>query len=477
MRGHGDDIDAAVADLVRSVADGVAPLGWRRRDLGGYALATFTRDFTGGVFLGLELTRRSFSWPADWPVEVTVRLGVGYGPALDLMPLLTLDPDVVLVPAAPQAAGSGLPVSLTGPRSVAAASRDVLAYIQDQEKPLTEQFPDVDSLERALDRSGDTRDVADREGARDRYSRRRHLTLLTAMGRTDDAREGLAAYLLAQPDADSSVDGRFPRQLGRWLDRGAPVAPPLEETLAQLPPRPQMPHRPRPTLTEARDRAQQRREAVDTVRKQASGRTPEQLRALLVAEYDRRGVTASESGIATAVAAIQAGLRPFGRARLAIDGIRLLTSWGSDMVQLVKTGPPVVPAWRQPPERATFIVRTWSPKRTAVVGLDPDIDSWLTQVWPPTREPLGQREQVDVWLSYADTSTPEAVSIVAHIGDRRVGTLNTQDATALHKIISAAEIFDEQPCLRGQLTRADHMSVILEIPIPDTPESSNPATA
>jgi hypothetical protein len=37
--------------------------------------------------------------------------------------------------------------------------------------------------------------------------------------------------------------------------------------------------------------------------------------------------------------------------------------------------------------------------------------------------------------------------------------------------MAAADLFDEQPCLLGRLTRpADHTSVILEIFLPATPE-------
>ncbi|MDX6213924.1 MAG: hypothetical protein QOF82_3011 [Frankiales bacterium] len=471
MRGQAEDIEQAVAELGRVVGADLEGRGWRRRDLGGWAVAAFTKDLPGGVFLGVELARRSFRWPADWPVEVTVDLGAGYGPALDLMPLLTLVPEVVLVPAAAPEVGSGVPVSVTGPRSVAAAGRDVLAYIRGQEQQLAGLFPDVDALERALRGDGAAEPASGEGKGRTRGRRREHLTLLTAMGRTDAARQGLADYLDGQRGPDPDVDTRFARQLGRWLDRGAPTPPPLEDTLALLPAQPRLVRPSRPSLADARDRAKDRREAVETVREQAKGKTPQQLRVMLAAEYDRRGITVSQAAIATAAGTIQASLRPFGRTRLAVHGVRMLTSWGSDLVQLVKTGPPPVPQWRQPPEWASYPVRTGSSTRSAVVRLDPDTERWLAQVWPPGDHPLGQRQQVDVWLSHPDDPEGGHEPIVAHIGDSRVGTLAAEDAVALRQVMAAAHLFDEQPCLPGRLTRpADHTSVILEISLPATPQ-------
>jgi hypothetical protein len=473
MGGHSEEIQQAVAELGRVVGGELVARGWRRRDLGGWAVAAFTKELSGGVFLGVELAQRSFRWPADWPVEVAIDLGGGYGPALDLMPLLTLVPKVVLVPAAAPEVGSGVPVSLTGPRSVAAAGRDVLAYIEAQQQELAGMFADADALELAL-RRGDVTQPADDEGAgHSRDLRREHLTLLAAMGRTDVVRQGLADYLDARHAPDSDVDSRFARQLGRWLDRGAPTAPPLEDTLALLPAQPR-PVRPlRPSLADARDQAKERREAVETVREQAKGKTPQQLRAVLALEYDRRRITASPAAIAMAAGTIQASLRPFGRSRLAAHGVRMLTSWGADLVQLVKTGPPPVPAWRQPPEGASYPVRTGSSTCSAVVRLDEDTEGWLAEVWPPADDPLGQRQQVDVWLSHPDGPVPGEAPLVAHIGDRRVGVLAAEDAAALRQDMTAADLFDEQPRLRGRLMRpADHTAVFLEIPLPETPDAT-----
>ena len=476
MGGQAEDIERAVADLVLLVGSDLAARGWRRRVLGGWSVGSFTKDLSGGVFLGVDLTRKSFRWPAAWPVEVGLELGAGYGPALDLMPLLTLIPEVVMVPSAPPDAGSGLPVSLTGPRSVAAAGRDVLAHIHAQEQRLADLFPDVDTLERALRGAAATDLASGQTDGRMWDHRRKHLTLLTAMGRTDAARLGLADYLAGLHGPGPDVDTRFARQLGRWLDRGAPTAPPLEDTLVLLPAQPQLLSPPRPSLADARDRSKDRRQAVETVREQAKGKTLEQLRIMLATEYDRRGITVSQAAVATAAATIQASLRPFGRTRLAVHGVRMLTSWGSDLVQLVKTGPTPVPAWRQPPEQASYPVPTGSSTRSAVVRLDPDTEGWLTQVWPPEDDLLGQREQVGVWLRRSDDPTAGAELIIAHIGERRVGTLTAQDAADLRQIMAAADIFDEQPNVRGTLTRpVDHTPAILEIPLPATPQQ--PQTA
>lgn len=71
---------------------------------------------------------------------------------------------------------------------------------------------------------------------------------------------------------------------------------------------------------------------------------------------------------------------------------------------------------------------------------------------------------IDVWLTRADLAGP----LVAHIGEQRVGTVRLSKTTEFDHALRAAAVFDEDPFVRGRLTRADGTDpVALEIPLPE----------
>jgi hypothetical protein len=166
----------------------------------------------------------------------------------------------------------------------------------------SDQFCDAAAIEAALrpgERAGLTGDGEQdgQHGERaDYYETALHLTLLAAMGRHDQARRVLARYPGGgRVEPISPDDRRFIRQLTRWLDAGGPTAPPIAETLAELP---SAPRPPRPSWSETHAEVKSKSAALDAVRAQSAGTSLAQLQELLAAEYARRGLQIAPSAIA-----------------------------------------------------------------------------------------------------------------------------------------------------------------------------------
>lgn len=239
MRGHPKQIDQAQLELASIVSHDLSGHGWVQRDLDRHSIAVLTRDTGNGVMATAELFRTSFQWPEDWPIEVGVRIGVGYEPALNLMPLLTLDPDVALLAADRQQSRPGFTVTLGDVGDVAAAARNIVAVITDQAVPFARRFADAAAIDAALserhrrrrrpastDTPHDGADVDDfNNGDSDHHTEQR-LLLLAAMGRHDETRTLLTTYPSRHGDEPIDRDDRrFIRQLTRWLDADGPSAP------------------------------------------------------------------------------------------------------------------------------------------------------------------------------------------------------------------------------------------------------------
>jgi hypothetical protein len=460
--GHRNEIDTALAELAGRVADTLAADGWVRRELASFRLASYTLEIQGGVIAAAELDRTSFGWPDHWPVPLRVRVGVGFEPALGLMPLLTLQPDPSVLEA-----GEPLAVALDGVGQVAEVSRQVAAFINRQAVPFAEGFADARAIADAL--QAEREDPSETETFR-QYNLRLELTLLAASSRRDEVRALLPAYQSSRPEDWDLSDRRFVRQLTRWLDSGATTVPPIADTLALLPTR----HRSeRPSFSDVRQRAKGRREALDAVRANSKGKTLAELTELVTLEYGNRGLELAPSAAALSASMLQTEQQPFGRVLSAVRAVQALKSYGGDTIRLFKSASDDPPAWLEPPDRASYVVPTIGMKRQTTVELDAEAQPWLNKVVREAARPLGQVFLIDVWLD-----VDEAGLLVAHVGPRRVGRLSPSDTAAFGSILRAAALFDEDPLLGGRLSRQTPESPwLLEIPVPADSPAAGEGTA
>jgi hypothetical protein len=436
MRGHPNEISEALARLGQGVADRLSAAGWNRRLEGERPIAILTRPTPDGVMTVAKIDRRRFRWPEPWPVEVEVSLGIGYEPALNLMPLLTLLPQAMLITDPHR-----LTVSLSEPDTVEVATQQIVDFVTENAATVSREFPDAAAIDQQLQQR-----IAD-------VDRQRRLLVLATMGRLEDTRALLATYPGENPGRD---DRRFVRQLQRWLDAGAPVPPPAEDTLASLP------RRVRAQPSSRVDSRGGTKAALDAIRAQSKGKTLEQLHDVVAVEYASRGIT-----LTPAAADFQAHLlhreqqQRFGRARTALTSLRMLTAVGADAIRMFKHQPDD-PEWLRPPDRASYPVIT-DRSRSIAVHLDAAAEPWLTRIRKEATRRFGPAIMVEVWLTReGPTAAP-----VAHIGGQRVGTVRSDDVRQFDETFRAAGIFDEDPVLTGQLTQpGDTWPPILEIPLP-----------
>lgn len=471
-----EQIDRALSDLADAVSGALREQGWVRRDLDTRRLVVLTHDVGNGVLVTAEL-RAPADWSSpQWPVELVLDVGVGYEPALNLMPLLTMPIHVALLPDYEPPATSTFATSMNGVGEVKPVAHQIVAIISDHAPGVAQRFPDADAIERAIPQrqpnpNGDG-DLPDpRVGPHFDYDRHTllRLVLLTASGRHDDARTLLAAYPSSPADEPiDREDRRFIRQLTRWLDAGGPAAPPIAETLAELPrkPIPPRPAGPRSSWTAARARSKLQDDAMEAVRPRSAGKTVEEIIELLTVEYAQRDVDAGTAAIAAVADGMhfeqQLRRTPLRRVRSTVAGIGLVNGFLRDVVRAVRSDLASIPQWLQPPARAAYPLTRDTSHYTAIT-LDPDARSGLVRAWTETPRRVANLASVDVWLT-RDTDTG---GLVAHVGDRRVGTIGPDQAGAYSEALRAAAMFDEDPVTRGWLLKlrsAD--ALILEIPAP-----------
>ncbi|MGI8760244.1 MAG: hypothetical protein ACR2LF_02870 [Jatrophihabitantaceae bacterium] len=470
MGGHPDEIDQALTTLSATVADRLSAAGWSRRVLDGDRTdATLTRSTQNGVIDVIEIHRTSFQWPDDWPVEVETSLGVGYEPALNLMPLLTVHLRAALIDDPEHGRTNSFTVQLTGRDDVDQAAQRIVQFANDHASAYAEHFPDAAAIdghlrcevETAQARSEDEGDDEDGDPSASDFDTQLRLVVLAAMGRHEETRVLLATYPAEQTDRTIDRDDRrFIRQLTRWLDAGGPVAPPIEETLAQLPRRARPP---RPSWSNARAESKAKKEALDAARAKFKGKTLDQLKQLIADEYSARGIEIAPSVVDFNAEMLQTEQQPFGRARTALKAIRMLKSSGGDMIRLIKHASDDDPEWLQPPDRAAYPMIA-DRNRYTPVQLDAAANDLLERVRTEGPRRMGPWVLIDVWLAREDPIGP----LVASIGAHRVGTIPETHANEFDSAMRAATLFDEDPFVRGRLTAADGTgAIVLEISLPE----------
>jgi hypothetical protein len=479
MRGHPDEIEQALTTLSENVAGRLSAAGWSRRVLDDDRTdATLSRETQNGVIAVVEIHRTSFQWPDDWPVEIEASLGVGYEPALNLMPLLTLDPRAALIHEPEGGHENSFTVELKGPASVAQTAERIVKFVEERAPTVAQNFPNASAIDEQLqreveaaqtwsDEEGEENDAS--SGASD-FDTQLRLVVLAATGRHDETRSLLATYPSEQTDERIDRDNRrFVRQLGRWLDAGGPVAPPVEETLAQLPRRARPP---RSSWSDARAKSSAKKEALDAARAESKGKSLDQLKELIAAEYTTRRIEIAPSVIDFNAEMLQTEQQPFGRARNALKALRMLKAGGGDMIRLIKNASDEDPDWLQPPDRAAYPMIA-DRNRYTPIKLDAEARDWLERVRTEAPRRMGPWVLVDVWLSKNEI----AGLIRAHIGERLVGTITPGDADEFNDVMRAAVLFDEDPFVRGRLTTTDMTAaVVLEIPLPQHPDRQAAAT-
>jgi hypothetical protein len=298
--------------------------------------------------------------------------------------------------------------------------------------------------------------------------------LLAAAGRHDEARDALAGYqATGEWPVTEAEYRRFARQLTLWMDGGGILPDP---PTCPVRPTPDWSERARPSFGDVRQKSRARREAFDSVRAQAAGKSREELRAMLRDEYARRDVAVSQLAIEVSIEAIERRRTPLGTVTATVQGVAVVAHQGwrlakgiAGFVKLMRGGevPDRAgrPEWLEPPDDAAYPVKgdrnrdDWM-----TVELDDDAGGFLQRAHAAVGPLLGGGPAVlrpidtvllDAWLSW-DTS-PHTVSslLTVHVGDQRVGALAPADAERFAAVMDTAARRQEFPRMKATLTTFD----------------------
>jgi hypothetical protein len=401
---------------------------------------------------------------------VTIDLGVGFEPALGLMPLLTLSPDPLLIRDPASIGRDDETFAFESAHEGPAVARRVVAFIEEHASSFAASFADGPTIarwmERAIERSAndsgpqppsDAIIIGPPDDPRQEWTESL-LTVLCAMGRREEAIAILPAYeehYATEPDA--VAERRFSRQLRRRLDDLPSPIPPVEQTIALLPRRPKSEM---PSLVDNWRRTRAERAAVDVVRAHADGRSPAELRDILAAAYAQRGIAKSRTSVALAIDGMALSQQPFGRVEGAFRLLSALRSTVADIGNAFRgelSGPP---SWLRPPERAGYLV-SCSSKRATDVNVDPAAHAWLERVRAESHWPLGLAI-TPMWLTRHNDGT-----VVAHIGERAIGTVSPHDAAPFIDYFHAAASFDEDLAVRGAVYRTSDGLFMADVWLPE----------
>jgi hypothetical protein len=297
--------------------------------------------------------------------------------------------------------------------------------------------------------------------------------LLAGAGRYEEARDALTECGQTGPEDESREHARFVRQLTRWVEHGGKLA--LPTTPAQWPAnwRASMRGVSAPTsfgqfLSENGPAMHARREAVRIV---SAGKSREELRAMLRGELRSREASMRPVALEQTVEMLATEQEPFGKARVALRGLKELWNTRQSQTSRPFTDRPNVapehqakPAWLRAPERAAYPMLLHGGDRVAV-QLDPETSTWIGGAMSSDDTSVARLE---VWLS-ANDEPPRSVSrLSVHIGSRRLGELDPAATDRFRPALEAAAERDEDPWTNAHLNRIlGKANYVLEVPLPE----------
>jgi hypothetical protein len=311
--------------------------------------------------------------------------------------------------------------------------------------------------------------------------------LLAVVGRHDEARRVLAAY---EPPGEEvglvRMYRRFERHFMRFLDSGGELPPP--RTPPRWPPSPMRPE-PAPSFSQAfaerLPEVRARQDAVKAVRAVSQGKTRDELRTLFEKELDERGVKSHPSDVDTQVDLLATERESFGKARIAVRGLKALGELAGlrrEPVEPVAEGFPPEPeeadtqtvpepsdARLELPERAAYPI-AGSPHRRVAVELDPAARALLDRVAQRGSLGTGQTPRMvltEAWLTWDTGPSTTEQRLNVHIGAERVGQLGPDVAEQFRPAMEAAAERDEDQWVHAHLAASSGtMPYLLEISLP-----------
>jgi hypothetical protein len=262
---------------------------------------------------------------------------------------------------------------------------------------------------------------------------------------------------------------RFVYQLTRWIDSGGDAA-----LLPSEPPPSRHERRERISVTELWHEGRARKEAVEALARSADGRDRSELRAMLESELAARGAAMDPLAVERAIDRLSTPRAE--RARQGAQALKTLGKIGLTVANAIRTHelpelPDMSPPdWLEPPARAVYAVpqSREEGRRWTAVSLDDGCAEWLERAHAavPRLLDVVDSATVDAWLD-REPSQDGAGPLQVHLGERRVGVLDAQAASAYGDVMDAAAQREELPCVEARLTPVPAPAgYLLEVALP-----------
>jgi hypothetical protein len=291
--------------------------------------------------------------------------------------------------------------------------------------------------------------------------------LLAAAGRFDDARSELERYLRSgHEEVTTRSYRRFACQLVRFIDARGDVRDPSE------PPR-RLDERLRSiehvsigeSWRDAMRVGRARDAAISAVSAKGRGKERKELRSMLAAELEARGLDESPLFVENSLDKIQdvdvtGGIGGWARA------VRLVGEFVGTVRQEMKRGL-TLPDWLEPPDRASYPMVD-STSHFVAARLEADGVALLDRVIESAPGRVDRTVKVVGWLDWATDRESDPGAIIVSIGAERVGRIDTRDTVKFRQVMVRAAERDELPWMSVRLTKlaASEDPYLLEVPLP-----------
>jgi hypothetical protein len=273
--------------------------------------------------------------------------------------------------------------------------------------------------------------------------------ILASAGRLAEAKEALSGALKSHPAVvGDEFEAEFVQKLTEWLEGGAVLPDPPSAPIPQEPSYPNT-FDMEAAKAEARERSEQRKQAIESARRQREGRSRDELRSILKAELDARNVSTSPRDLEMVLDGLEATTRSEKR-RLQVDAGKMLFGVVRGVVAAIRTkdstGEEVPEEFRLPPD-AAFPVAT-DHRQWRAVKLGAGVESFIERIIESTSTGPDGSHQVNSWMS-----TGDGVHIDVYIGRQVVGSLDSEASAEYREHLETATELGLHAVVRARVTK------------------------
>jgi hypothetical protein len=435
---------------------------------GGFTLGAFRLPIGPEFSVAARFDLTSLSGPdGEVPLEVTGTIGVSYERAYRLWPVVQdsegyeLAIDLGELLDSETEVDEPLVVEISDPADVPVAVEQLATPVLAHAAAWAGRYVPVEVVLDVL-----------RHDERYSWHRPRALPLvLAAAGRVDDARQVLDEFLVDAAPTDRRFR-RFAYQLRRWLDSGGELPPPPTGVVGE-PLRDRRARREKESRQERNARREAIRQAIDRLRPETAGKTRDQLRQMVRAEFGLHDIILDDPiTLEMVVDSLEVGGSWFQRQRLGLSFLKTFGQALGALVHLIRTDQdPRRPDWLEPPINALHDIPI-DHRRWVTVTVDAAAEPLLRRAYEALEPAMFNTVHLDIWLKRREADGAGG-DLEVHIGTEPVGVIDPAERFRYEPAMQQAAQQGEQPLLGGRILRLRDGGYLLSAGVP---EDDDPAT-